>query len=146
MKPLRLRAILATLAVAVTAAIAVAAPSLGAFGDTPPVVTKVKIKPATFKALRTGSQVATKGGALLTFTLSDHVTLRISYKRQTSSGYKVVPGTFSFIGIPGSNDVRVSGRIGTTKLAPLAPGRYRIVLTPVASGARSAYTALRIIK
>ena len=146
MKPVRLRTTLASLAVALLAAIVVAAPSLAAFGDTPPVLTKVKIKPASFKALSKGSQVTVKGGGLVSFTLSDHATLRISYKRATSSGYKVVPGTFNFIGIPGVNEVRVSGRIGTTKLAPLAAGRYRIVLTPVASGARSAYAALKIVK
>ena len=31
-------------------------------------------------------------------------------------------------------------------LAPLAPGRYRIVLAPVASGARSAYAPFTIVK
>jgi hypothetical protein len=146
MKPVRLRTILSALVVALLAATVVVAPSLAAFGDTPPVLTKVKIKPTSFKALAKGSQVTAKGGARVTFSLSDHATLKVSYRRATKSGYKVVPGSFSFIGIPGVNDLRVSGRIGTTKLAPLPPGRYRIVLAPVASGARSAYAAFKIIK
>ncbi len=146
MTPVRLRTILAALAVALLAAIIVAAPSLGAFGDTPPVLTKVKIKPTSFKALAKGSQVTARGGARVTFTLSDHATLKVSYRRATASGYKAVPGSFSFIGIPGANDLRISGRIGTKKLAPLAPGRYRIVLAPVASGARSGFAPFTIVK
>ena len=146
MKPVRLRTTLAALAAALLAAIIVAAPSLAAFGDTPPVLTKVRIKPTSFKALAKGSQVTAKGGARVTFTMSDHATLKVSYRKATQSGYKVVPGSFSFIGIPGVNELRVSGRIGTKKLAPLAPGRYRIVLAPVASGARSAYAPFTIVK
>ena len=142
----RIRITLAALTAALLAAIVLAAPSLGAFGDTPPVVTKLKVKPSAFKALAKGGAVATKGGAVVSFTLSDHSTLKVTYRKATQTGYKAVPGAFQFIGLPGDNDFRISGRAGMTKLKALAPGRYRVVLTPVASGGRSAYAPFKIVR
>lgn len=137
------RRTLVALATGAIASVALAAPSLAAFGDTPPAVSKLKVKPAKFKAVAKGGPVTTKGGAKVSFTLSDGGNMTISYRRYSKSGYKAVPGTFTFIGAFGENDLRISGRILG---AALKPGRYRVVVKPVADGGRSVFAPFTIIK
>ena len=132
----------ALLAGAIAAAPAGAA-RIAAFGDTPPAVTKLKVRPVSFKAVAKGGPVTAKGGAKVSFTLSDGGNMTISYRRATPSGYKAVPGSFTFIGAFGENELRISGRILN---AALKPGRYRIVVKPVADGARSAFAPFKIIR
>ncbi len=141
MPPSRSRALFAALVC--LAAVVPVAPSLAAFGDTPPAVSKMKIAPASFRAVAKGGPVTTKGGAKVSFTLSDGGRMTVSYRRATASGYKSVPGTFTFIGSFGENEVHISGRI---LKAALKPGRYRVVVKPEADGARAAYAAFRVLK
>lgn len=135
------------LAAAVVATSLAAAPSqaarIAAFGDTPPVVSKLKVRPASFKALTKGEAVTAKGGALVSFSLTDGVRLTVSYRRATKTGYAAVPGSFIFIGVFGENSIRISGRIAK---AALKPGRYRVVLKPAADGAKSAFAPFTIVR
>jgi hypothetical protein len=142
------RSSLAPLAlVALTAGAVAAAPApaarIAAFGDTPPVVTKLKVKPAKFKALAKGGPVTTKGGALVTFKLSDAGNMTVSFRRATKTGYKAVPGGFTYVGTFDENEVRISGRVGK---AALKVGRYRILIKPVAEGSHSAFAPFTITK
>ena len=132
----------AALATGIAAAPAGAA-RIAAFGDTPPAVSKLKVTPAKFKAVAKGGPVTTRGGAKVSFTLSDGGNMTISYRRYSKSGYKAVPGSFTFIGAFAENDLRISGRILG---AALKPGRYRVVVKPVAEGARSVFAPFTIIK
>lgn len=137
----------AVLAAAIVVTAVGAAPAgaarIAAFGDVPPLITKLKVTPKSFKALKTGGPVAAKGGARVTFRLSDGATVGVTYRRATKTGYKAVPGSFTYLTASGDNEMRISGRIGK---AALKPGRYRIVLKPVADGAKSAYAAFTIVK
>ena len=137
----RSRALLAALVV--LAVVLPAAPSLGAFGDTPPAVSKLKVAPSSFRALATGGPVTKKGGATVSFTLSDGGSMTVSYRRATASGYKSVPGSFTFIGTSAQNEIQISGRM---LKATLKPGRYRVVIKPEVDGARAAFAAFRIVK
>lgn len=134
--------LLAAVAAAAIAPVPAHAARIAAFGDAPPLITKAKVTPKSFKALKSGGPVARKGGARVTFVLSDGATVDVSYRRATKTGYRAVPGSFSYLTASGANEIRISGRIGK---AALKPGRYRIVLKPVADGARSAFAAFTIV-
>lgn len=136
---------LALVALAAGAVAAAPAPAarIAAFGDAPPVVTKLKITPARFKALAKGGPVTAKGGALVTFKLSDAGNMTVSFRRATKTGYKAVPGGFTYVGTFDQNEIRISGRAGK---AALTPGRYRILIKPVAEGSHSAYAPFKIFK
>ena len=54
-----------------------------------------------------------------------------------------MPGGFTFVGISGSNEFRLSGRINGK---PMAPGVYRLVAKAEGTAARSSYTRFKIFK
>ena len=135
--------------VAAVALVAVPGAALGAFGDAPPVVSKVKVSPSKFRALKSGSEIAPKGGAVVTFNLSDGGLMTVSFRHATAKGYKPVPGSFTYIGAYGENEMRIAGRVKSKAGKPpiaLKPGRYRVVIKPEASGSRSAFGSFTILK
>ena len=114
-----------------------------AFGDQPPVVSKLKVAPLKFKALASGGATTLKGGGKVSFSMSDAGHVIVSYRRATAKGYVAVKGSFEFIGVYRENSVRISGRILNAKLTP---GRYRIIVKPTADGSKAAYAPFTIVK
>ena len=53
----------------------------------------------------------------------------------------MVPGSFTLVGIPGTNTINFSGRIGDAKLKP---GDYRLTAKARGLAARSSYTTFTI--
>ena len=116
---------------------------IAAFGDAPPVITKLSVKPQAFKALTKGGSTTLKGGALVRFDLDISNDVQITFKRAVGKKYVVVPGQIKTVAINGSNEVRISGRLaGVT----LKPGLYRLIARPIADNAKSAFRGFHIIK
>ncbi len=126
--------------------------------DPAPDVRDLKVTPRAFRALPTGNSIVTAGGARVTYSLDTgsnvefHVqSLRSgrrvagrcvpgkpTKKRRRCTIRTELPGSFVIIGIPGTNDLRFSGRLAG---AALKPGDYRLTaratgLAPRTSAAR----------
>jgi hypothetical protein len=147
-------------------ALALLAGATTASADLPqvaPDVTKLAIAPTAFKALPTGTEVVTAGGAQVTFHIADGAFIDFVVKAErpgrrsgrtcvagtpkTKAGSCVrtlaVPGTFKLVGISGDNDFRFSGRIGDKTLAP---GRYRLIAQAEGAAARSSFVSFKITR
>ena len=134
-----------------------------------PDVAGLTIKPAKFKAAKTGPVVVTKGGALVSFSLNGGANVTFSLKsdvaghkagakcvagkpskakkQKACSIVKDVKGTFTFPGISGPNELRISGRWGTfDTAATLKPGTYRLVAKAQGLAARSSFARFTILK
>ncbi len=152
--PLLVAALAATAIVPATASAQKAAPD----------VKKLKVQPAAFSPLPTGGPVVFNGGALVTFQIFDGADVYFTFKRETTgkrAGGKCVAGkakakkkactittdvpggSFTFVGISGSNEFRLSGRLNDK---PLAPGIYRLVAKAEGTAARSSFTRFKILK
>lgn len=116
---------------------------IAAFGDAPPVITNLSIKPRAFKALATGDSTTLKGGALVRFDLDISADVMITFKRAVGKKYVAVPGQIKTVAINGANVVRISGRLGGVALKL---GLYRLVARPIADNAKSAFRGFHIIK
>ncbi len=152
-----------TLAATALVTAGLAAPALAQVPQIAPDVTNLAVTPKTFRALPSGGPVAAKGGALITFRLDTgaNVDFRVSAlkpgrrgatgcvpgkpktKRQACTRSVRIPGGFRLIGIPGDNELRFSGRIGT---AALKPDAYRLIAKAEGQAARSFSTTFRIVK
>jgi hypothetical protein len=125
-------------------------------GQTPtPAISKLKLKPSTFKAAKSGASVAKRKrlpvGTTVSYTLSTDATVTFTAERarkgRRSGGackkagrrakgkrctrYVTVPGSFDVAGRGGANQFKFSGRIANQKLRP---GKYRLLAKPSASG------------
>lgn len=92
-----------------------------------PVLRRVSLRPAAFRAARRGSPLAPSGrGALLRYTVSERATVTIAVRRRARRGRFVrVPGLIRLQARRGANSVRLSGRLaGRT----LRPARYRLAI------------------
>jgi hypothetical protein len=121
-----------------------------------PALSKLKLKPRTFRAARSGATVARKRppiGTRVSYRLSVDATVAFRVERakkgrrrggkcrkpgRPSRGrrctrYVRVRGAFNVGGTAGSNSFRFTGRVAKRKLAK---GRYRLVATPN-SGAKA---------
>lgn len=157
--PMILRSSLIAAALAATAL----APATASAEKVAPDVKQLKVTPAAFKPLPAGGPVVTSGGALVTFQIFDGADVYFTFKSELTgrrSGGKCVagkpktkkaactrtvdvPGGFTFIGISGNNELRLSGRLGDK---PLAPGIYRLVAKAEGSAPRSSFTRFKILK
>lgn len=151
-----------SLIVAALAATAIV-PATASAEKVAPDVKKLKITPNAFSPLPSGGPVSVSGGALVNFQIFDGANVRFSFKTEKTgkrSGGKCVagkaktkkkactitadvPGGFTFIGISGTNEFRLSGRLNDK---PLAPGIYRLVAKAEGTAARSSYTRFKIFK
>lgn len=151
-----------SLLVAALAATAIA-PAAASAEKVAPDVKKLTVAPAAFSPLPTGGPVVFSGGALVTFQIFDGANVRFSFKTEKAghrAGAKCiagkpkgkqkacaitadVPGGFTFIGISGPNEFRLSGRLNDK---PLAPGIYRLVAKAEGTAARTSYTRFKILK
>lgn len=84
-------------------------------------LTALTVRPASFRALRRGASVVRKGGAQVTFTLSEAARLTFGVRRASGVTLK---GSFSVAGKAGGNRLRFSGRL---RGRALRPGRYSLV-------------------
>ena len=91
----------------------------------------VAVRPASFRALPRGASVVRKGGALVTFTLSEAARVTFGVRRATGA---TVKGTFSVQGKAGANRLRFSGRL---RKRTLKAGRYRLVAQARAADGRT---------
>jgi hypothetical protein len=128
-----------------------------------PDVEQLKVTPSAFKAAKSGPDVVTRGGALVSFSLNGGANVRFSLKAEqagrrqgsrcvagrTTNRKKAcvrtldIAGSFLFPGISGDNDLRISGRwAGVT----LKPGRYRIVAKAEGLAARSSFARFTIVR
>ncbi|MCU0312585.1 MAG: hypothetical protein MUC84_00805, partial [Solirubrobacteraceae bacterium] len=131
-----------------------------------PVITALRITPASFAAARRGASVARDTGARVTYTTSRAATTRFTVARRLP-GRRVgrrcgaptrrtrraprctrlarVPGGFTRSDTASRNALRFTGRIGGRALAP---GRYRLSATPSAGGisGRAVSAAFRIVR
>jgi hypothetical protein len=113
-----------------------------------PVLRRVSLRPAAFRAARRGSPLAPSGrGALLRYTLSERATVTITVTRRAGRRRAVrVPGLIRLQARRGANNVRLSGRLaGRT----LRPARYRLAIgatDPAGNRARSRTLAFRIVR
>ncbi|HVP01479.1 MAG TPA: hypothetical protein VMT10_02830 [Solirubrobacteraceae bacterium] len=151
------------LAAAALVTAAMAAPALAQIPQIAPDVTNLKVTPKAFRALPSGGPVAAKGGALVTFKLDSgaNVDFRVSAlkpgrrgptgcvkgtpktTKQACTRRVPIPGGFTLIGIPGSNEIRFSGRIGD---AALGPDAYLLIAKARGQAARSFSTTFKIVK
>lgn len=156
---MNLRPSLITAALAATALV----PASASAAKVAPDVKQLKVTPAAFKALPAGGPVVTSGGALVTFQLFSGADVYFTFKSERNgrrSGGKCVagkaktkkaackrtvaiPGGFTFVGITGPNELRLSGRLGDKALAP---GTYRVVAKAEGTAPRSSYARFKIIK
>jgi hypothetical protein len=99
-------------------------------GQTPaaPKLSKLKLKPRSFRAAKSGSSIARKAkvGTRVTYTLSSDASVKFVVRRG-----KKRRGSFTVAGKAGKNKFRFTGRVGKRKLRN---GRYRLVATPSAAG------------
>jgi len=113
--------------------------------DFPPLLRRLKLAPAKFRAAQSGPSVAAvPRGATVSFWLSEASAVRFTVQRKTTGrkvGGKCVkrrrsnrdhrrctrwvrkPGSFTIDGDPADNDFKFRGRVGGRTLAP---GRYRL--------------------
>jgi hypothetical protein len=118
-----------------------------------PVLTKLKVKPRTFRAASKGGSIAAKTGATITFTSSTEATVGFKARRaakgrrrggkcrkpgRSRSGlrctrYVRVKGGFTVGGKAGVNSFRFTGRLANRKLRK---GRYQLIATPTAGTKR----------
>ena len=110
---------------------------------TPPQPAAVKLssltmKPSGFRALHRGSSIVTKGGATVTFTLSEKARVTFSIRKASGAALK---GTFSLTAKRGANRLRFSGRLGGHALKA---GRYRLLAqAKTADGRKSATVSVK---
>jgi hypothetical protein len=118
------------------------------------VISKLKLKPKTFRAARSGASVARKRppiGTTVSYTLSTEAT--ISFKAQRArkgrrrggkcrkpgkrargkrcTRYVTLSGGFNVGGVAGENKFRFTGRLAGRRLRR---GKYRLVATPSTAG------------
>ncbi|HEY5144821.1 MAG TPA: hypothetical protein VII98_15075 [Solirubrobacteraceae bacterium] len=152
-----------TLAATALITAGLAAPALAQVPQIAPDVTNLAVSPKAFRALPSGGPVAAGGGALISFKLDSgaSVDFRVSAlkpgrrgatgcvpgtartPKQRCTRAVHIPGGFTLIGIPGPNELRFSGRIGT---AALKPGSYRLIAKSQGQAARSFFTTFKIVK
>lgn len=119
-----------------------------------PAISKLKLKPRTFRAARSGATVARRRppiGTRVSYDLSVDATIAFRIERakkgrkrgakcrkpgrpprgRRCTRYVRVRGTFNVGGTAGSNSFRFTGRVANRKLAR---GRYRLIATPSAGG------------
>jgi hypothetical protein len=115
-----------------------------------PVISKLKLKPSTFRAARSGGSVARKRtpiGTTVSYTLSTEATVAFKAQRakkgrrrggkcrkpgkrargRRCTRYVTARGGFNVGGTAGVNRFRFTGRLSNRKLGR---GRYRLVATP----------------
>jgi hypothetical protein len=120
----------------------------------PIVISKLKLKPRTFRAARSGATVARRRppiGTRVSYRLSVDATVAFRFERakkgrkrgakcrkpgrpprgRRCTRYVRVRGAFKVGGTAGSNSFRFTGRVGDRRLAR---GRYRLIATPSAGG------------
>jgi hypothetical protein len=111
---------------------------------TRPVLRSLSISPGAFRAARSGASIVTRGGARVSFTLSEKasvsfvveravkgrrvggrcVTATVARRRTAAcTRYVVLGGRFTHAGRQGVNRLRFSGRIAGRRLSA---GRYRL--------------------
>jgi uncharacterized delta-60 repeat protein len=101
--------------------------------STAPVLTGLRLTPPRFPrgnrlpALK-GAR-ATRRSPQIRFTLSEPARVRFTFKRARHGRYRPVPGSFTVNARAGASRVRFHGRL--TARRRLAPGRYRLIATPV---------------
>jgi len=143
----------------VTPAVA-GAPPPGAAPAPAPAISKLSVKPRSFRAARSGASVARKRppvGATVGYTLSTDATVGIAVQRakqgrrrggrchkpnrsrrgRRCTRYVKVKGSFNVGGTAGANKFKFRGRIGDRRLGR---GGYRLVATP-ATGAKTGQAA-----
>jgi hypothetical protein len=121
-----------------------------------PVISKLKLKPSTFRAASSGGSVARKRtpiGTTVSYTLSTEATVAFKAQRarkgrrrggkcrkpgkrargRRCTRYVRVRGGFNVGGITGVNRFRFTGRLSNRKLPR---GRYRLVATPRAGATK----------
>ena len=150
-----------SITLAAVAGLLFVAPAAAQIQEIAPDVQKLSVTPKRFKALATGSEVVTKGGGRVTFTLDtgSFIDFRVSALKpgkRTAAGCVAgkaktkakrctrvvpIPGAFIFVGIPGDNELRLSGRL---KGKSLTPGAYRLAAKAHGQAARSSYATFRI--
>jgi uncharacterized delta-60 repeat protein len=118
----------------------------------PPILSRLAIKPAKFRAARRGGSIARKGGAKVSYRDSQRATTAFTVARvlpgrrsgtrcvkptarnrgaKRCTRFVRVRGTFSHADVAGANSFRFTGRI---RKKALAPGPYRLDARPRAGG------------
>ena len=68
-----------------------------------------------------------KSGALVRFRLGQAMTVSFTVSRRAgTTRWAAVSGGFTWVGAPGANSLRFTGRVGGRALAP---GTYRLIAT-----------------
>ena len=97
----------------------------------PPLLSGLRVAPARFalgRALPRAVSAASRQPHIH-FILSEPGRVRFTFRRVHRGGFRNVRGSFAVDARAGANRVRFSGRL--TKRRRLAPGRYRVIATPV---------------
>jgi hypothetical protein len=98
-----------------------------------PVLSRLKLRPAAFRAARKGTSVARAAtGTTIRYSVSEASTTTFTVDREAvglSRGRKFIPhhGNFTHQGVVGTNHFHFTGRIGGRALSP---GSYRLNATP----------------
>ena len=98
-----------------------------------PVISDLRVSPARFavgnELPRILTASAARGRTRIRFELSERASVRFTFRRARREGFRKVRGSFTVGASEGVNRVRFAGRL--TARRHLAPGRYRLVATPV---------------
>ena len=90
----------------------------------PPVIKRVKVKPAKFRVVKHTGSVSAHAGARITYVASEAGTARFTVARRVRKRRHVhLPGSFSHGAVKGRNVLRFTGRLDGRALAP---GRYTL--------------------
>lgn len=139
---------------------AAGAPPPGAAPAPTPALSKLGLKPRTFRAAKSGASVARRRppvGTTVSYTLSVDATVEVAVERAKQGRrrggkcrkpgrkprgrrcirYVKVKGSFNVGGTAGANKFKFTGRIGDRRLGR---GRYRLVATPT-TGAKTGQAA-----
>ena len=130
------------------------APPAPAPDRTPPTLSGSALSRTTFAAASKGASFVTaaatkrvKVGTTVRFILSEKATITFRVEKRGRTGrYKALKGSSARAAKQGRNSVRFNGR---WRGRPLAPGRYRLVLTArdaAANTSRAKRLAFRIVK
>jgi DNA-binding beta-propeller fold protein YncE len=116
----------------------------GAPADPRPVLSRLSIAPASFRALTAGTSIVARRGSRVAYTLSEPAAVRFTVQRARTGRrvggrcaaltranrgakrcerYGTLAGSFAITAKTGRNTLRFSGRL---RARALAPGRYRL--------------------
>lgn len=106
----------------------------------PRKITKLRVKPSTFRPASSGASIAAATGALVSYSDSAAATTTFTVQRRSGRHMFKTVGRFTHMDAAGSNRFRFTGRVSGHALAP---GHYRLKAVPVDVAGKGASAVAR---